>query len=254
MIPYYTQPVLSLGPFQIHAFGVLAATAVVVGGRVILRRAHCQGIPLEQMFRFCFWVYISAMVGAFLSKTVLEDFHGFLADPGRIFRMSVGVRSVGGISCGFLAGVAWCRYHRLSLFESMRRLDIIAYAMPTGWMIGRLGCALAHDHRGFASTSWIAVGFPEGPRYDLGLIEFLFLIGMVIAFLLLDRKPRPVGFFFGLYGVVYGGFRIWLDTLHQQPARFYGGAAGVVVGLVGWAIMLALQRSRATAVPVNAPA
>jgi prolipoprotein diacylglyceryltransferase len=54
-----------------------------------------------------------------------------------------------------------------------------------------------------------------------------------------------VGFFFGLFGVVYGGFRIWLDTLHVQPARFYGGAAGVLVGLVGFAVMLALQRSRA---------
>ncbi len=102
----------------------------------------------------------------------------------------------------------------------MRRLDIIAYAMPIGWMIGRLGCTLAHDHRGLASTSWIAVNFPEGPRYDLGLIEFLFLIGMVTMNRLLDRRPRPVGFFFGIFGVVYGGFRIWLDTLHLQPNRF----------------------------------
>ena len=250
MLPYYPQPVFHLGPFQIHAFGVLAAVAVVVGGRAILVRAHRQGIPVEQMFRFCFWVYICAMAGAFLSKGVLEDFSGFLADPSRVFKASLGVRSVGGISCGFLAGVVWCRFHRLSLLESMRRLDIIAYAMPIGWMIGRLGCTLAHDHRGLASTSWIAVAFPEGPRYDLGLIEFLFLIVMVISFRLLDRKPHPVGFFFGLYGVVYGGFRIWLDTLHVQPARFYGGMAGVLVGLLGWAAMLALQRSRsAEAVP-----
>ena len=205
MLPYYPQPVLHVGPFQIHAFGVLAAVAVVVGGRAILVRAHRQGIPVEQMFRFCFWVYICAMAGAFLSKGVLEDFSGFLADPSRVFKASLGVRSVGGISCGFLAGVVWCRFHRLSLLESMRRLDIIAYAMP---------------------------------------IEFLFLIVMVISFRLLDRKPHPVGFFFGLYGVVYGGFRIWLDTLHVQPARFYGGMAGVLVGLLGWAAMLALQRSR----------
>ena len=67
----------------------------------------------------------------------------------------------------------------------MRRLDIIAYAMPIGWMIGRLGCTLAHDHRGLASTSWIAVNFPEGPRYDLGLIEFLFLIGWSLLFVCL---------------------------------------------------------------------
>jgi phosphatidylglycerol---prolipoprotein diacylglyceryl transferase len=248
MIPYYPQPVLHLGPFQIHAFGALAAVAVLVGGRVILRRAHRQGIPVEQMFRFCFWVYIGAMLGAFLSKTVLDDFPGFLADPSRIFRVSLGVRSVGGLSGGFLAGLVWCRHHRLTALETMRRLDIIAYAMPTGWMIGRLGCTLAHDHRGFASTSWIAVNFPEGPRYDLGLIEFLFLIVLAAAFRLLDRHSRPPGFFLGLFGVLYGGFRIWLDTLHMQPMRFYGGCAGVGVGLLAWIAMIRLQRPRLSTV------
>jgi len=243
MLPYYPQPVLHLGPLQIHAFGALAAIAVLVGGRVILLRAHRQGIPVEQMFRFCFWVYASAMAGAFFAKILWDDFPAVLVHPSLILQQSLGVRSVGGIACGFLAAVAWCRYHRLSALDTMRRLDIIAYAMPIGWMIGRLGCTLAHDHRGLTSTSWIAVNFPEGPRYDLGLIEFLFLIVMVTAFRLLDRRPRPVGFFFGMFGVVYGGFRIWLDTLHLQPNRFYGGIAGVLVGLVGWVVMLWLERS-----------
>ncbi|MDP8979305.1 MAG: hypothetical protein M3O35_01795, partial [Acidobacteriota bacterium] len=108
------------------------------------------------------------------------------------------------------------------------------YGLPFAWMIGRLGCALAHDHRGLPSTSWIAVRFPEGPRYDLGLIEFLFLIVLATAFRILDRRPRPVGFFFGLFGVVYGAFRIWLDTLHIQPMRFYGGAAAVLIGLLAF--------------------
>ncbi len=77
---------------------------------------------------------------------------------------------------------------------------------------------------------------------------------MVVSFRLLDRKPRPVGFYLGLYGVVYGGFRIWLDTLHVQPGRFYGGMLGVLVGLLGWAAMLALERSRtAEAVPSSLP-
>src|ERR1035438_7053757 len=182
MIPYYPQPVLQVGPFAIHAFGALAAVAVVVGGRSIMVRAHRFGIPSEQMFRFSFWIYASAIVGAVLSKTVLSDFPAFLADPSRAFRLSLGVRSAGGIAAGFVAGLLWCRCHRLSLFESRRRLDIIAYAMPLAWMIGRLGCTLAHDHRGLASTSWIAVQFPEGSRYDLGLIEFLFLILMAATF------------------------------------------------------------------------
>ncbi|HYL77768.1 MAG TPA: prolipoprotein diacylglyceryl transferase family protein [Bryobacteraceae bacterium] len=244
MIPYYPQPVLRAGPFTIHAFGVLAAAAVVVGGRAILIRAHRKGIPPEEMFRFCFWVYAAAMVGAVLAKVVMDDFPAVFVHPSRLLHAHWGVRSAGGIAGGFLGGLIWCVSRRLSLYEALRRLDIVAYATPLAWMIGRLGCTLAHDHRGLPSDSWLAVQFPEGPRCDLGLIEFLFLIAMVIAFRLLDRQPRPVGFFFGLYGVVYGGFRIWLDTLHLQPMRFYGGAAGVLVGLLGWMAMRAFERSR----------
>jgi len=251
MVPYFPQPVVHLGPLQIHAFGVLAAIAVIVGGRSILMRAHRKNIPAEEMFRLCFWVYIAAMLGAYLSKGIIDDFPAVLSDPARILRVPQGVRSVGGITAGFLAAVVWCRIRGLSLFQSMRRMDIIAYSLPIAWMIGRLGCALAHDHKGFSSTSWLAVNFPEGPRWDLGLIEFLFLAGMVIAFRWLDRRPRSPGFFFGLYGVVYGAFRIWLDTLHMQPMRFYGGIAGVAAGLAGWAVMWWLERSRSSALGIT---
>jgi phosphatidylglycerol---prolipoprotein diacylglyceryl transferase len=244
MIPYFLQPVLHLGPFEIHAFGVLVVVAVLVGGRMILRRAHGLGIPVAEMFRFCFCMYACGMIGAHLAKTAMDNAPAFLADPSIVLRTSSGVRSVGGLSGGFLGGLLWCRFRRLSFFETLRRLDIVAYALPVAWMIGRLGCALAHDHRGLPSSSWIAVRFPEGPRYDLGLIEFLFLIGLAVTFRALDRRPRPVGFFFGLYGVLYGGFRIWLDTLHLQPMRFYGGAVGVILGVLGWIAMLAFERSR----------
>jgi phosphatidylglycerol:prolipoprotein diacylglycerol transferase len=244
MIPYYPQPVLHLGPLSIHAFGALAAIAVVIGGRIILRRAYHRGVPVQEMFEFCATIYLCALAGAVVSKIVLDNFPAFFLDPVHAIRANLGFRSIGGIIGGLLGGVLWCRFHRLTLFESLRRLDIVAYAIPTAWMLGRLGCTLAHDHRGFASTSWIAVRFPEGPRSDLGLVEFLFLIVLTIAFHILDRKPRPVGFYFGLYGVVYGGFRIWLDTLHMQPGRFYGGAIGVLIGLMGWTAMWAFERSR----------
>ena len=230
MIPYVAQPEFHIGPFEVYAFGILVVIAVLVGGRTMLRRAHRRGIRVEEMFRFCFSMFVFGMLGAYVAKVAMEQ--------------KTGVRSLGGLVGGLLGGLLWCRIRHLSLYEGLRRLDIVAYALPFAWMFGRLGCALAHDHRGLPSSSWIAVKFPEGPRYDLGLIEFLFLIGLSIAFRLLDRRPRPVGFFFGLYGVVYGAFRIWLDTLHIQPMRFYGGAAGVIVGLLGWAFMLTFERSR----------
>ena len=194
------------------------------------------------MFRFCFCIFVCGMIGAHVAKTMMDDSPAFLQDPTRIVRSFVGIRSLGGISGGFLGGLLWCRIRGLSLFETLRRLDIVAYVIPFAWMFGRLGCALAHDHRGLPSSSWIAVQFPEGPRYDLGLIEFLFLVLLAVTFRVLDRQPRAVGFFFSLFGVLYGSFRIWLDTLHLQPMRFYGGAAAVIVGVLAWIAMWTFER------------
>jgi phosphatidylglycerol:prolipoprotein diacylglycerol transferase len=245
MIPYYPQPVIHLGPIGIHAFGILGALATLLAFWIILRRARRMGIAMEEMFQFMCVTYLCGLAGAFFASTIMADPNAFVAHPGRVFHVAVGIRSCGGLIGGLLSGLVWCAVRRLSLYETIRRFDVLVYAFPAAWMLGRLGCALAHDHRGLWTTSWIAVRFPEGQRYDLGLIEFLFLIGMTTVFWMLDRKPRPVGFFFTLYTVVYGGFRIWLDTLHADPLRYYEGAIYVAIGLVSWAIMWRFNRSRA---------
>jgi phosphatidylglycerol:prolipoprotein diacylglycerol transferase len=251
MIPFYPQPVLHLGPISIHAFGILGALATLLAFWIILRRAGRKGIALEEMFQFLWVMYLCGLAGAFLASTIMADPQAFVAHPGRVFHVAVGIRSCGGLIGGFLSGLAWCAFRRLSLYETVRRFDILLYAFPAAWMVGRLGCAQAHDHRGLWTTSWIAVRFPEGTRYDLGLIEFLFMICMVAAFWALDRKPRPAGFFFALYIGVYGVFRIWLDTLQAEPLRFYEGATYVMIGLLGWTMVWALNRPRAEGEPAR---
>jgi len=243
MIPYFEQPSVHLGPFHIYAWGVLAAVNALLAFYLIVRRAMAQGISGEEMFRFCFTMFATGIIGAHLASAIMDNPSRFWAHP-MIALLSAGIRSLGGVLVGFLGGLAWCRLAHLSLFETLRRFDIVLYPIPFAWMFGRLGCFLAHDHRGFFTTSWIAVNFPEGPRYDLGLIEFLFLIPLALVFYLLDRRPRPVGFFIGLYGVVYGGFRIWLDTLHVEPLRFGGWAVVVAIGLLCWAISYRQVRRR----------
>lgn len=234
MIPYYAAPVFHAGPFTIHAFGLLLTAAVLLGGYIMVKRAASMGISTDLMFRVSFWSLACGLAGAHVAKLAMDYTALFVAHPFVVLRTSRGIRSLGGLTGGLLGALAYCRLRGVAYLEMFRLLDIMAYALPFAWMVGRLGCALAHDHRGLPSTAWIAVRFPEGSRYDLGLIEFLFLIGLSALFYWLDRKPRPVGFFFGCYGILYGGFRIWLDTLHLQPMRFYGGALGCLIGLAGW--------------------
>jgi prolipoprotein diacylglyceryltransferase len=48
----------------------------------------------------------------------------------------------------------------------LRLLDTAAFAVPFAAALGRLGCALAHEHPGRLSKSWLAVRYPGGARYD----------------------------------------------------------------------------------------
>ncbi len=241
MLPYYPQPSLRLGPFEIHAYGVTALLAVLTSAWIIVRRGKRFNFSGEDLFRLWFWMYLSAAIGAHLFSTVINDFSGFLADPSRVLQFR-GISSIGAGSAAFVAGIFCCRVRRLSLLDSLRMLDIVAFAMPFAWMLGRLGCAFAHDHRGLPSTSWIAVNFPDGPRFDLGLVEFLLLIGMSAVFVIVDRRPRPVGFFTGFVGVMYGVIRLCVGAFHLQPMRFLGGGVSVLIGLLVWAAMLVFQR------------
>ena len=250
MIPYFEQPRLDVGPLHFSAFGVLWIGAILVARFIIMHRATRRGFDANLMSQFLVCSLIGGLAGAHVAKTVLSDLPGFLAEPASMFTRYRGMASFGGLGGGLLGAILWARLRRLTSARSLLLLDVAAYSLPFGFLVGRLGCALAHDHRGLSSNSWISVRFPEGPRYDLGVIEFLYLIVLSTVFLLVDRRPRQAGLYFGLFGVLYGGFRIWLDTLHVRPFRFIEGAVATLAGVAGLVAMFALtERERTRSLP-----
>jgi prolipoprotein diacylglyceryltransferase len=50
----------------------------------------------------------------------------------------------------------------------------------------------------------------------------LFLLAQGGAFLLLDRKPRPPGFFTAALLIPYGVFRLLQDHLHVDEVKYFG--------------------------------
>jgi phosphatidylglycerol---prolipoprotein diacylglyceryl transferase len=250
MIPYFEQPRLDVGLLHFSAFGVLWIGAILVARFIIMHRATRRGFDANLVSQFLVCLLISGLAGAHVVKTVMSDLPGFLAEPARIFTRYRGMTSFGGLAGGLVGGILWARLRGLDPGKAFLLLDVVAYSLPFGWLVGRLGCALAHDHRGLGSNSWIAVRFPEGSRYDLGLIEFLYLILLSAVFYLVDRRPRRVGLYFGLFGVLYGVFRVWLDTLHVQPFRFIEGAVAMLAGVAGLVMMSALTaRARTRSLP-----
>jgi phosphatidylglycerol:prolipoprotein diacylglycerol transferase len=106
------------------------------------------------------------------------------------------------------------------------------------------------------------VRFPDGPHFDLGLLELLYTIALAALFLVLDRRPRPTGFFVGLFFACYGPVRFALDALRTGDLRYFGWTPGqyasVAAALFGicllfWVFQKAGSRE-STAPPAAPPA
>lgn len=235
MIPFTREPVLRLGSWHISAFAALMVAGILVGRTILMRRARRFAIPHAEIAPLYLIMLVAGIAGAVLAQGILS-YGGFTLEMG-------GLASIGGLAAGIPAGLAYAAIRRLAWQRTLQMFDIIAFAVPFASSVARLGCVLAHDHRGLPSTGWLAVSFPEGSRWDLGLLDFLFLAGLSLLFLVLDRWPHQPGLFIAVAGVLYGSFRIWRETL-DVSRHFAPWAVVVLVGVLSWVISALLPRQR----------
>lgn len=155
------------------------------------------------------------------------------------------------------------------------------FGFTVGWFLGRMGCFVAHDHPGTETDFWLGVKGMMNPNYfdarekaawiqahiadfpqledvtaripaevwqqvayhDMGLYEALWSLVMFGVFLLLDRKPRPPGFFVGVLFAVYGPIRLVMDVFRHTTTdtRYFGLTPAqylsVALGAIGFWIL-----------------
>jgi phosphatidylglycerol:prolipoprotein diacylglycerol transferase len=222
VLPYVEHPVLSIGSYQLQAFRMLALLAIVVEYAIVVKRAPRHGFTAEQASSLIAWATVLGLVSAHVFDVLAYYPERLRADPLELFRVWGSLSSWGGMvgGIGGLAFVAWRR--GLGAEGVLRFIDLAVYALPFTLAVGRFGCALQHDHLGLASTHFLAVDFPTGPRFDLGLLEFLYLVPLSLLFLALGRRPRPTGFYLGLFFALYSPARFAMDALRAEDARYLG--------------------------------
>ena len=245
MFPYVPHPTLDLGFYTITAFRVLVLTAIVVEYQIVVRRAPTHGIDAGVASSLIAWAIGLGLVSAHVFDVVFYFPEQVRANPLVLFEFWGSLSSTGGMLGGIagLTVVAWKR--GLGRDGILRFFDVVIFALPFTLAIGRLGCALQHDHLGVRSEHWLAVRFPDGARFDLGLLEFLWCTAIAGVFLLLDRKPRPTGFWIGAFFALYAPARIAMDALRTDDARYLGatpaqylmlGATVAGLAILTWAI------------------
>ena len=231
MIPYLPQPHVTIRGTTFYAFGFLVALAIEVGWWMMVRCAPRFRLERREVGRLTFHMLAWGYLGSHVLYWLLVDRAGLALRPWRLLNPLDGIYSFGGIACGLLAVIWFAHRYNFTRMQFWRYLDLAGFVFPFSWTIARTGCALAHDHPGVPSTSWIAVRFPAGPRLDLGLIEMLFTAGLAVCFLLLGRRAWPAPFFCGLFFFLYGPFRLGLDGLRYPPSapdRLFGWSSLVL--------------------------
>ena len=200
-------------PVSIKPFGTLVATGVYLGAYLALRQGRRLGLDDRALTSFIFWVVAIGFVGGHALDTIFYYPGRVLEDPLSLLRLWEGLSSFGGF-IGAACGVAlWRLRHKVPILPYA---DVVASALPVGWAFGRAGCAVAHDHPGIASDLWLAVRYPDGGRFDLGLLEFVQTLPLAIAFVVLRRNPRPWGFYVATMCLAYAPSRLALDFLRAH--------------------------------------
>ena len=263
MIPYFPQPGYHLfGPVTDHAFGGIVAVAVIVGWQMVAARARAKGLDPELVQDLLSYVVLCGFVVAHLYSVLAYFPREAMEDPLLLLKFWENISSFGGFAGGLLGLWLFFRFKAREVDKTtrLRYLDVIAYVFPFAWAIGRIACTVAHDHPGTVTSFPLAISLksPEAQAYiaffyreagrladlpppallarmafhDLGWYEFLYMsLLLVPAFLALDRKPRPPGFFPIAFLLLYVPARFFLDFLRIGDARYLGLTPGQYAGI-----------------------
>jgi phosphatidylglycerol:prolipoprotein diacylglycerol transferase len=224
LIPFFEIPELPVvserffGSFPetaitLKPFGMLVALGAYAGTVAAIRQARHLGASGSAVLSFTGWVAVSAFAFAHWLDALFYYPREVLADPLLLLRLWEGLSSFGGFVGAFVGAFAWRLHYKARLLPYA---DIVASSFPVSMALGRLGCAVAHDHPGLHSEFFLAVRYPDGGRHDLGFYEFLLMVPLAVTFLVLRRKPRPWGFFGGLLCTLYAPIRFGLDFLRER--------------------------------------
>ncbi|MEM7447759.1 MAG: prolipoprotein diacylglyceryl transferase family protein [Myxococcota bacterium] len=250
----------------IQPFGILVAIGVMVGSRLAEEFAKRNGMHPALIADLVTHVVILGFLSGYLLNAVFyhPEYIAELFDGGRSGCRYFGLSSFGGFFGAILGLFVWKWRRGL---PALPFADAIVWALPFGWLFGRLGCFVVHDHPGVVTDFILAVenyeyGMPPfQPRHDLGFYEVLWSLGTIVLLLWLARKPRPRGFYVGLVPLLYTPVRFGLDFLRASveeggDARYLGLTPGhyasVILFLVGAAVMTRVLRGPQVEVPESA--
>lgn len=226
----YNLPIPGLGSLPLDPWAILVCFGFIFGLEIGRARAIRLGMDVRDVVDGAVVTVGTGFVVGHIF-TVLFYFPERLETEGiwAILKLWTGFSSMGGFVGAVIGSVLFYKIKGLSYW---RYADVISFGFPFGWLFGRLGCGVVHDHVGAVTTMPFGMNFDAGyrnfayvtgdpalwaggVRHELGLYEMTYMIPVCLLWLWLGKTDRPPGFFTALFGAVYMPVRFGLDFLRN---------------------------------------
>ncbi len=225
-IPSPHRGVIDLGPFELHAYGLMLALGVLAAAQITEKRWVAWGRPGKEIAE----IFIPVVIAGVLGARIYHLFTGYSWDAEGLagtFKIWQGGLSIWGAVVG--GAIAVYVMARIKHLEFLMLADAIAPGLAVAQAIGRFGNYFNQELYGRPTNlPWgLEIDLNKRPPNYLGsptfqptfLYESLWCLLVAGTIIWLERKRGlRRGQAFALYVSMYTFGRIWFEALRVDPA------------------------------------
>lgn len=241
---------LEFGPLQIRWYGVLMASAFLLGYFIIVRLGKKDGLSQDQLDEYLLYMFVGILGGARLGEILFYNPGYYFSNPMQmLYIWKGGLASHGAILGAIFTNWLFCRKHKIAFY---RMADLAVIPVALGAMFIRIGNFTNGEIVGrISSVSW-AMEFPgyDGLRHPSQLYEAVKNLA-IFGFLLQLRKyklPQGILFwsFIGAFSLLRFGVEFFKEfqTLPPSAVLTMGQWLSIPLLILSGVMIWRLRRSK----------
>ncbi|MCT3223913.1 prolipoprotein diacylglyceryl transferase [Lactiplantibacillus plantarum] len=161
---------LRLGPIQVHWYGVIIASAVVIAVALAVREGQRRGVRPDDIYDMILWALPFTLIAA-RTYYVIFQWSYYRQNPGEIIRIwDGGIAIYGGLIGAGIVVILFCRSR---FIPTWLMLDIAAPTVIMGQGIGRWGNFMNQEAFGRVTS----LSFLQGLHLPDWLINQMYILG-----------------------------------------------------------------------------